>query len=53
MRDVSYVAGGDGIVRIHVKLSGFKNNKPGEFYWIIEPDGTINHRIFETNPKKW
>jgi hypothetical protein len=47
MRDTSMVAGGDGIVRMHVKLPGKIGGSAGTFHWIIEPDGSINHRFFD------
>jgi RHS repeat-associated protein len=43
---VSPLTGGDGIVRTKVELPGSYNGKDGHFEWIIENDGTINHRLF-------
>ena len=48
MEDTSIVPGGDGIPRMNVKLPGEVNGQEGVFHWIIEQDGTINHRFFDT-----
>jgi hypothetical protein len=44
------INGGDGKVRTKVELKGSYRNKDGKFEWIIEPDNTVNHRLFR--PKK-
>ncbi len=40
------ITGGDGVVRTRVELSGSYRGKEGTFEWIVEPDGTVNHRLF-------
>ncbi len=40
------ILGGDGIVRAKVILPGGYQRRDGWFEWIIEPDRTVNHRIF-------
>ena len=47
MEDTSIVPGGDGIPRMHVTLPGEVNGSPGTFHWIIEQDGSVNHRFFD------
>lgn len=44
--DVSKMTGGDGTVRTLVEMQGNVNGKPDVFQYIIEPNGTINHRLF-------
>lgn len=51
MRDTSMVKGGDGIPRLHVKLPGSVNGTRGTFHWIVESDGSINHRFFDRRMK--
>jgi uncharacterized protein RhaS with RHS repeats len=41
------VVGGDGVPRTHIRLPGSKNGKDGAYTWIIDPDGSVNHRQFE------
>jgi len=48
MDHASIVTGGDGVPRVNVKLPGEINGRSGVFHWIIEQDGTINHRFFDT-----
>jgi RHS repeat-associated protein len=43
------ITGGDGVVRTQVQVPGAINGKDGNYTWIIEPDGLINHRLFEKN----
>jgi RHS repeat-associated protein len=45
----SSVRGGDGIVRTKVELRGSWRGKDGTFEWLIEPDKTVNHRIFRAD----
>ncbi|MCG8422128.1 MAG: hypothetical protein MJE77_29750, partial [Proteobacteria bacterium] len=40
------IKGGDGVVRTKVELRGGYKGKEGIFEWIIEPDKTVNHRLF-------
>jgi len=42
------IVSGDGISRLKIELEGFYRGKQGVFEWIIEPNNTINHRIFRT-----
>jgi len=41
------ITGGDGIKRTKIELEGEYLGRKGNFEWIIEPDGAINHRKFE------
>ena len=41
------IIGGDGIMRTKVSISGAYNGKVGIFEYIIEPNGTCNHRLFK------
>ena len=44
---INKITGRDGIYRTKINLDGsFRGNK-GSFEWIIEPDNSINHRIFK------
>lgn len=47
---VSTVQGGDGVTRTKVELEGSWRGREGRFVWLIEPDNSVNHRIFI--PKK-
>jgi RHS repeat-associated protein len=40
------IKGGDGVTRAKIELDGSYNGKQGTFEWIIEPNGTVNHRLF-------
>ena len=42
----SEITGGDSIPRTRLSLPGNINGVPGEYEWLINPDGTINHRYF-------
>jgi hypothetical protein len=39
---------GDGIPRTLVRLPGAINGEAGDYEWIIDQDGTVNHRYFNT-----
>jgi hypothetical protein len=41
------IVGGDKIARTKIVLEGEYAGRKGTFEWIIEPDGSINHRKFE------
>ncbi len=41
------ITGGDGIKRTRIELEGEYLGRKGNFEWIIEPNGSINHRKFE------
>jgi len=41
------ITGNDGIARTQVSLPGAINQVPGNYTWIIEPNGEINHRQFD------
>ena len=43
---VSKLTGGDGIVRDVLKIRGKYKGKTGDFEFIKDPDGFINHRYF-------
>ncbi len=43
------IIGRDGIKRTKLTLPGAYQGKEGCFEWIIEPDQTINHRLFLPN----
>ncbi|EIR7532028.1 RHS domain-containing protein, partial [Salmonella enterica subsp. enterica serovar Llandoff] len=44
---VTKITGGDGIVRDMLKIPGRYRGKNGNFEFIKEPDGSINHRLFK------
>jgi hypothetical protein len=44
------LTGGDGVQRTLITLWGSKNGDDGAYQWIIEPNGNVNHRLFETHP---
>lgn len=48
---ISELIGNDGIVRTKLEIPGTYKGKKGNFEFIKEPDGTINHRFFQPNPK--
>lgn len=41
------ITGGDGVKRTKISLEGEYAGRKGNFEWIVEPDGSINHRKFE------
>lgn len=41
--------GGDGVSRVKVSLDGGYFGKEGHFEWIIEPNKSVNHRLFVPN----
>lgn len=43
------IVGRDGVKRTKVSVKGSYQGKEGDFEWIVEPDKTVNHRLF--NPK--
>jgi hypothetical protein len=43
---VSKIVGNDGIQRLMLRIPGSLNGINGNFEYIIEPDGIINHRLF-------
>jgi len=45
------ITGGDGVVRTKVELRGNYRDREGTFEWIIEPDSSVNHRLFVPDPK--
>ncbi|EKB58647.1 hypothetical protein [Bergeyella zoohelcum] len=47
---VSVIKGGDGIRRTTLTIPGSYNGKNGNFEFIKESNGIINHRLFR--PKK-
>jgi len=44
---VTSITGGDGVVRTKVEIDGWYMRREGTFEFIIEPDGTSNHRFFK------
>ena len=44
------IKGGDGVERLKITLEGEYQGRQGTFEWIIEPDKSVNHRLFL--PKK-
>jgi hypothetical protein len=44
------IKGGDGVSRTKVELDGSYNGQQGRFEWIVEPNGTVNHRLFVPTP---
>lgn len=49
---VSQLKGGDGVVRDMLKIPGSYQGKNGNFEFIKEPNGDINHRYFNPAPDK-
>lgn len=47
---VTEITGNDGITREMLRISGTINGVEGDFEYIKEPDGTISHHFFNTNP---
>ena len=45
------IIGGDGIVRIELHIPGSYKGYEGEFIFLKEPSGDINHRIFQPYSK--
>ncbi len=46
----SKITGGDGIARDMLKIPGEYRGKQGDFEFIKEADGSINHRLFRPAP---
>ena len=44
------IKGKDGITRVKISLKGGYKGQEGCFEWILEPDKSVNHRIFSPNP---
>jgi len=42
--------GVDGVSRTKIELNGRYGGKEGTFEWIVEPNGTVNHRLFVPTP---
>ncbi len=40
------IIGGDKVPRTKITLEGPYKGKESHFEWIIEPDNTVNHRLF-------
>jgi RHS repeat-associated protein len=45
------INGADGIKRTRIILPGSINGRNGVYEWIVEPNGMINHRLFNTRVK--
>ena len=43
------IQGGDGLIRMRVAVEGAYKGQTGIFEWIIESNGSVNHRIFIPN----
>jgi RHS repeat-associated protein len=43
---VRQIIGGDGVARNKIELRGSYKGRDGTFEWIVEPDGSVNHRLF-------
>ena len=43
------ITGRDGVIRKKIVLEGGYNSHEGHFEWIIEPNRSINHRLFVPN----
>jgi len=41
------ITGADGVTRTKISVPGSINGKSGDFTWIFEKNGDINHRAFE------
>jgi hypothetical protein len=48
--DATPITGADGVSRTLVRLPGTINGESGNYEWIIDQDGIVNHRFFNTNP---
>lgn len=46
------IIGKDGLTRVKISLEGSYKNLSGNFEWLIEPNNTINHRLFIQTIKK-
>jgi RHS repeat-associated protein len=46
---VQSITGGNGVVRQQLSIPGEYQGRTGNFEFIKEPDGTINHRFFRPN----
>jgi hypothetical protein len=44
---LSPIKGGDGIQRIFLRIDGSLNGKDGFFEYLLEPNGSVNHRLFK------
>lgn len=44
---VTNITGGDGVLRSKVEIGGSYRGKTGVFEYIIESNGTVNHRLFK------
>jgi hypothetical protein len=44
---ISKIKGGDGVVRHKLDIPGGYRGREGRFEFIKEPDGKINHRLFQ------
>ncbi|HEX2211279.1 MAG TPA: pre-toxin TG domain-containing protein [Longimicrobium sp.] len=44
------IRGGDGVARTKIELRGSYRGKDGVFEWIVEPDKSVNHRLFRPDP---
>ena len=43
---IEIIQGGDGIIRSKLSIPGYYRGRKGIFEFIKEPDGNINHRLF-------
>lgn len=41
------LVGGDGVKRTLVEVDGSYRGKDRHFEWIVEPDQSVNHRLFK------
>lgn len=46
---VTTITGGDGVTRLKLSIPGIYRGKVGNFVYIKEAGGKINHRLFEPN----
>lgn len=44
---ITPLTGGDGVVRTKLEINGSLNGKNGIFEYIIEPNNSVNHRLFK------
>ena len=47
--ETTKIVGGDEVTRTRLQIPGSYNNQKGVFEYIIEPNNTVNHRIFKPN----
>jgi hypothetical protein len=44
---ITHITGGDNVIRTQLHIPGSYKGYDGEFLFLKEPNGIINHRIFQ------